>query len=125
MKQKPLPERVLSGWTKDRQGYIKSLWAKYRVTQERYDEIFEEQQKKCPGCLEDIAHALKEDEQEGLQAFPDWDEDQPGPVGQTGVRRNGFTRGLLCKTCKTLLTELEWDLDRTKNLMGYLERSGK
>jgi len=125
MKQKEYAELVKSGWSANVGGYVKSLWVKYRTTEKRYDEIYAEQGKVCPGCLQGIAHALDTREPEGLKAFPDFDDDWPRPAADTGARGNGYVRGLLCKTCKTLLGELEWDLYRTKNLMKYLERNGK
>lgn len=110
---------IESGWSKDPAGYWKSLWVKNRLTQDGYEKMWEGQGGRCPGCGRMLAHPTREGE-EGAQPVPDWEEGA------------GYTRGLVCKDCKTLLRGLEkleepldWFTKRVSGLVGYLKRNGK
>jgi len=124
MKSRSTPDTIQSGWSKDKAGYEKALWVNYRLTKEAYEAIWDRQQGRCVGCVGELAHPLDAGKGDGFKALPDWDDDTPRPSSET-TKGVGYTRGLVCQKCKTLLGELEGNLDVMDRLRSYLRENGK
>jgi hypothetical protein len=108
---------IKSGW--GGKGYLANLWVKYRLTNITFQRIWDEQNGKCCGCRQAIAHPLVASLPDGLKCDVDHDP-------KTEIRTDSVhVRGLLCRPCNQLLGKLHDNELTFRNLADYLKKHGE
>jgi len=84
-----------------------NLKVRYGISLEEYEEMFNNQNGKCLGCVRKI--------------FIEVNSDTPAVVDHN--HSTGSVRGLLCDSCNRALGNIKDNIETLKNLIKYLEKS--
>lgn len=109
-------ELVPEGWAGKQ--WLPQQFINYKVTQPFYEQMWAEQDGKCPGCRKKLAHPLKKTGLFGLK--PETDH----------LHREGKhcevedVRGILCHRCNGLLGKIRDSMDILSGLLEYLKKHG-
>lgn len=95
------------GWA-DRSTYLKNIWLRYRLNGEGFQQLWDEQEGKCAGCLGELAHPLVKKLATGLR--PEVDH----------CHKTGVVRGLLCRECNGFLGKVKDNAELLRRLDAYL-----
>ena len=104
-------------WGWQGKNYLPNLWVKYRLTSEKFNKIWDEQEGKCAGCAAELAHPFHKRALFGLRPEVDHDHTTSGD--------NTRVRGLLCRDCNMFLGKIKDNQQRLHNLAAYLRRNGE
>lgn len=111
MENKTDSKLVPWGWA-DRSAYLKGLWMRYRLTSDKFELFWLNQQGLCAGCKCAFAHPLHKEMRMGIK--PEIDHDH----------LTMKVRGLLCRRCNDFLGKIKDNRELLQNLIEYLKRSG-
>ena len=109
-------KQVAWGWA-TRPQYVNHLWGKYRLTLERFNDIWADQEGKCAGCAAEFAHPTNKALKTGVRPEVDHDHTTSGD----DIR----VRGLLCRRCNDFLGKIQDNKSILINLTQYLLRNGE
>lgn len=92
--------------------YNQHLWQKYKLTLQRFNELWKLQEGKCAGCKREMAHPINRSLQ--MACRPEVDHDHI----------TGKVRGILCHKCNGLLGKIKDNKELLEALIAYLQRNG-
>ena len=105
-----MAEKIGWGWAGPQ--YTAHIWVRYRLTLEKFNDFWHNQEGKCAGCQTDLAHPKLKEIKTGLK--PEVDH----------CHKTGKVRGLLCRRCNDFLGKIQDDRAILLALQEYLKRNG-
>ena len=113
-----MKEREVIAWGWAGTQYVKHCWVRYSLTHEGYKKLWAQQDGKCAGCKEPLAHPFVKSLQKGLKPEVDHKHTEKLRCEAADVR------GLLCRRCNDFLEKIQDNADTLQNLVDYLKRHG-
>lgn len=108
---------IAHGWA-NRPNYLKHIWQRYRLNNETFQALWNEQQGKCAGCDRTLAHPFVKQFTQALK--PEVDH-----CHSLEISDKRYVRGILCHKCNELLGKLRDNKETLQRLARYLKRHGE
>lgn len=90
-----MAESLLIPWGyTTRAKFLKHAWERYRLTEDRWTAFWEEQEGKCGGCRQPLAHPWIREVRFGLKPETDHCHSQPKELSQYEINLK-YVRGIL------------------------------
>jgi hypothetical protein len=104
---------VYHGWATSKAKYIETLYKLYRANNVDLERIWTQQDGKCPGCREELAHPYVKTPQTAHK-----------PKAYRDIKTNGLA-GFTCGRCGKLLKDLKTDEGIFRRLISHLSLTGQ
>ena len=111
-----MSELTGGGWAA--KGYLPGLYVRYKIIQPDLERMWGEQQGRCAGCQQRLAHPLLHNTELGLKFDIDHRHNEGKPCEKQDVR------GMLCRPCNLFLAKIKDNETLLRNLAAYLKRHG-
>lgn len=113
-----MKEQEIVGWGWAGKQWLPQQYINYRLQQPQWEQMWMEQEGKCAGCGENLAHPLKKTGQTGLKPQTDHVHVEGRHCEAADVR------GLLCGRCNNFLGKIRDNMDILAGLLAYLRKHG-
>lgn len=109
-------EQIAWGWAGKQ--WLPQQYINYRIQQPHYEQLWAEQQGRCPGCRGELAHPLRKEQRTGLKP----ETDHLHVEGRHCEKED--VRGIMCHNCNALLGKIRDNMNILAGLLIYLKKHG-